>query len=241
MKSPVNKFAAIAVVIVMANIGILRFRSNVLASQASLPQLVYRILGLMQLKVEYPRPMFVSTPVNIRVKNLRKPLRSMRPPMLVPAGTVNVALNKPVSASDKSPIIGNVEMITDGDKEAADGSYVELGPYLQYVTIDLEKRHQIFAVVLWHYHKQPRVYFDVAVQTADDPDFITNVQILFNNDIDNSTGLGVGTDMHYIETNQAELIDATGIEARYVRLYSNGNTANDLNHYVEVEVYGKPL
>jgi len=47
--------------------------------------------------------------------------------------------------------------------------------------------------------------------------------------------------MHYIETNQAELIDATGIEARYVRLYSNGNTANDLNHYVEVEVYGKPL
>jgi len=148
MKSPVNKFAAIAVVIVMANIGILRFRSNVLASQASLPQLVYRILGLMQLKVEYPRPMFVSTPVNIRVKNLRKPLRSMRPPMLVPAGTVNVALNKPVSASDKSPIIGNVEMITDGDKEAADGSYVELGPYLQYVTIDLEKRHQIFAVVI---------------------------------------------------------------------------------------------
>jgi hypothetical protein len=25
-----------------------------------------------------------------------------------------------------------------------------------------------------------------------------------------------------------------------VRLYSNGNTANDLNHYVEVEVFGKP-
>ena len=29
-------------------------------------------------------------------------------------------------------------------------------------------------------------------------------------------------------------------QARYVRLYSNGNTANDLNHYVEVEVFGKP-
>jgi hypothetical protein len=24
-----------------------------------------------------------------------------------------------------------------------------------------------------------------------------------------------------------------------VRLYSNGNTANDMNHYIEVEVYGK--
>jgi hypothetical protein len=25
-----------------------------------------------------------------------------------------------------------------------------------------------------------------------------------------------------------------------VRLYSSGNTSNDLNHYVEVEVYGTP-
>jgi len=81
---------------------------------------------------------------------------------------------------------------------------------------------------------------DVIVQTADAPDFITNVRTLFNNDIDNSAGLGVGADMHYIETNKGELIDAKGSKARYVRLYSNGNTANDLNHYIEVEVYGKP-
>ena len=241
MKSPVNKFAAIAVVIVMANIGILRFRSNALANQASLPQLVYRILGLMQLKVECPRPMFVSTPVNIRVSNLRAPLRSMRPPMLVPAGTTNVALGKAVATSDKSPIIGNVEMITDGDKEAKEGSYVELGPYLQHVTIDLEEPHEIFAVAVWHYHRQPRVYFDVVVQTADDPDFTTNVKTIFNNDIDNSACLGVGTDMHYIETNMAELINAKNVEARYMRLYSNGNSANDLNHYIEVEIYGRPL
>ena len=37
------------------------------------------------------------------------------------------------------------------------------------------------------------------------------------------------------------LIDPKGIKGRYVRLYSNGNTANDLNHYVEVEVYGTPV
>jgi len=24
-----------------------------------------------------------------------------------------------------------------------------------------------------------------------------------------------------------------------VRLYSNGNTSNEMNHYIEVEVYGK--
>ncbi|MBA7712477.1 hypothetical protein ES703_121454 [subsurface metagenome] len=79
------------------------------------------------------------------------------------------------------------------------------------------------------------------VQVADDPDFITNVRTLFNNDIDNSAGIGVGDEMHYTETNEGRLIDAMGLKARYVRLYSNGNTSNDLNHYIEVEVYGKPV
>ena len=46
--------------------------------------------------------------------------------------------------------------------------------------------HEIYAIVIWLFHKEPRVYFDVVVQVADDPDFITNVRTLFNNDIDNS-------------------------------------------------------
>jgi len=52
-----------------------------------------------------------------------------------------------------------------------------------------------------------------------------------------------GKARHYTETNEGKLIDvlARGIKARYVRLYSNGNTSNDLNHYIEVEVYGKPV
>jgi len=36
------------------------------------------------------------------------------------------------------------------------------------------------------------------------------------------------------------LIDAKNVKGRFVRLYSNGNTANKLNHYIEVEVWGKP-
>jgi hypothetical protein len=35
------------------------------------------------------------------------------------------------------------------------------------------------------------------------------------------------------------LIDAKGVKGRYVRLYSKGNTTNKLNHYIEVEVFGK--
>lgn len=242
MKSTFTKFATMAIVMVMSAFGFCNLRSTVLASQTSLPQWFCTILGLMQLKVKYPRPMFLSTPVDFRgIKNLRPPMGRMRSPMIVPAGTRNVALGKPVTSSDKSPIIGNVEKITDGDKEAMDGSYVELGPSLQHVAIDLEKNHEIFAVVLWHYHKSPRVYFDLVVQTADDPDFTINVKTIFNNDIDNSAGLGVGTDMQYIENNFGELIDAKGVKGRYVRLYSNGNSANEFNHYVEVEVYGRTL
>lgn len=196
---------------------------------------------MVPIEIVLPKPMFVGTPQDTKVPNLEKPLGKERPPFLAPTGTTNVALEKPVASSDEEPIIGEIEMITDGDKEAADGSYVELGPFVQHVTIDLEAMHEIYAIVLWHYHKQARVYFDVVVQVADDPDFITNVRTLFNNDIDNSAGIGVGEDMHYTETNEGKLIDAKGLKARYVRLYSNGNTGNDLNHYIEVAVYGKPI
>jgi hypothetical protein len=199
---------------------------------------------LVPVTIELPKPMFVGTPQDMKVENLEKPLGKPRPPFLAPEGTSNVALNKPVSASDEEPIIGDIEMITDGDKEAADGSYVELGPFVQYVTIDLEKECEIYAIVAWHYHKQPRVYLDTVVQLSNDPDFITDVKTVFNNDIDNSAGLGIGKEMHYVETSEGKLIDCLSQgspKARYVRLYSNGNTSNDLNHYIEVDVYGKPV
>ena len=199
--------------------------------------------GLVPIDIKLPKPMFVGTPTDTKVPNLEKPLGKARPPFLAPEGTKNVALGKPIASSDEEPIIGEIEMITDGDKEAADGSYVELGPFVQHVTIDLEAMYEVYAIVAWHYHKQARVYFDMVVQVADDADFITNVKTVFNNDIDNSAGLGVGKDMHYTETNEGRLFDvlAQGIKTRYVRLYSNGNTSNDLNHYIEVEVYGKPV
>ena len=95
--------------------------------------------------------------------------------------------------------------------------------------------------MLWHFHKQPRVYYDVIVQVSDDPDFVSNVQTVFNNDLDNSSGQGIGTDKNYIETVEGKLIDAKGVQGRYVRCYSNGNTNNDLNHYIEVKVFGKPV
>jgi len=198
--------------------------------------------ALAAVDIKLPKPMFVGTPQDTRVPNLEKPTGKPRPPFLAPPGTKNLALGKPVKSSDEEPIIGEIEMITDGDKEAADGSYVELGPFLQHVTIDLGAKQEIYAIVVWHYHKQPCVYYDVVVQVADDADFITNVKAVFNNDIDNSAGFGVGKNMHYTETSEGKLIDCMpGVRGRYVRLCSNGNTSNDLNHYIEVDVYGKPV
>jgi len=194
---------------------------------------------LVALDIKLPKPMFIGTPQNMKVPNLEKPLGKPRPPFLAPEGTINVAFEKSIASTDEEPIIGEIELITDGDKEATEGSYVELGPFLQHVTIDLEKEHNIYAILVWHFHKQPRIYFDFVVQVADDPDFIKNVKTVYNNDHDNSSGLGVGKDLHYVETSEGRLIDAKGVKARYVRLYSNGNNNNDLNHYIEVEVYGK--
>lgn len=191
--------------------------------------------------IELPFPMFVGTPQNFYIRKLEAPLGEPRPPFYAPTGTENVAFEKYVESSDEEPLMGEIELITDGDKEATDGSFVELGPGLQHVTIDLEYTHEIYAILIWHFHKSARVYKDVIVQISDDPDFIIGVETPFNNDIDNSAGLGVGNNYHYVETHEGKLIDCKGVHGRYVRLYSDGNTSNELNHYIEVEVYGKPM
>jgi len=108
------------------------------------------------------------------------------------------------------------------------------------VQIDLEKDADIYAVIIWHFHSQQRVYFDVVVQVSDDPTFSKDVTTIFNNDGGNELGLGAGKDQDYIESYQGKLIDAKSVKGRYVRLYSKGNTTNKLNHYTEVEVFGKP-
>lgn len=206
----------------------------------SQPAVTTAEVKMVPLAIKLPKPMFIGTPSNLQVPNLEKPLGKARPDFLAPEGTTNVALHKPVKSSDEAPVIGEISMVTDGDNEAGDGSYVELGPFLQNVTIDLGKKHNIYAVLVWHYHKQPRVYFDVIVQVADDANFTSNVVTVFNNDHDNTQKMGAGTDMNYVETSEGKLIDAKGVQGRYVRLYSNGNNNDDLNHYNEVAVYGKP-
>ncbi|MGA2617229.1 MAG: hypothetical protein ABSF26_06420 [Thermoguttaceae bacterium] len=191
------------------------------------------------LVLRLPKPQFMGTPINLKSPNLDKLRFGKRPDLIVPAGVTNVALHKPVTASDTSPTLGELSQVTDGDKDGVEGSYVEIGPGKQYFQVDLEKSYQIFAIVVWHYHAQARIYHDVVVQLSDDPKFAQGVRTVYNNDFDNSSGFGIGRDKEYIDNHEGLLIDTRGVQARYVRLWSNGNTESDLNHCTEVEVYGK--
>jgi len=195
--------------------------------------------GLVKIELVLPQPRFAGTPKNIPPGTTVEVRKGPRPPLMAPAGTTNVALGKPVTASDEEPIIGETSVITDGDKEAVEGSYVVFGPGAQYVQIDLGRTCEIYAILVWHYHGDPRVYRDVVVRVGEDADFIT-YETIFNNDHDSSSGLGVGTDREFFETFEGKLIRADGVKGRYVRLYSNGSTSDEMNNYTEVEVYGLP-
>ncbi len=199
-----------------------------------------RAEDLVPLKIELPKPIFVGTPRPIKVSNLEPQQAAERPPLLVRPGTVLLSRNKPVTASDSLPVIGELTDVTDGDKSGVEGSYVELGPGVQWVQIDLGAKDQLAAVVVWHFHAEARVYHAVVVQASNDLEFKTGVTTLFNNDDTNADGLGKGSDFSYIETYKGRVVDAKGTVARYVRLYSDGNTSDELNHYTEVEVYGQP-
>jgi hypothetical protein len=200
---------------------------------------VARAAEMMDLKTTIPPVQLEGTPVPIKVPNMAPELT--KPPVLqVPAGTVNLAKGKPVTASDDFIIIGDLPMITDGEKEGGEGYYVELAPKKQWVQLDLGQEAEIHAIWLWHYHSQKRAYHDVIVQIANDPAFKTGATTVFNNDYDGSTGLGVGKDQPYIETNVGKPVKVNAVKGRYVRLYSAGNTSNEMNHYIEVEVFGLP-
>ena len=213
------------------------FIAGVLAVPASSPA---QDQNKVELRLQLPKPMFIGTPRNLTSPNLERITGKPRGAFFVPAGTKLVSLNMPVTASDMQPVIGEVGYITDGEKAGEDGYFVEFGPGKQYVQVDLKTPYELQAILVWHYHSQARVYRDVIIQVSDDKDFVTGVSTIFNNDHDNSSGLGVGKDKEYIETYEGKLFDPRGVKARYVRLWSNGNTSNDMNHYVEVEVYATP-
>lgn len=193
---------------------------------------------MITIKPAMPAPLFVGTP--LPQDNPPPNLDTSGKPTLevqVPAGVTLLSAGKPVTSSDSAPI-GELEWVTDGEKNGADGYYVDLMPGLAWVQIDLQESREIWLIWVWHFHKQNVIFKDVVVQVSDDPEFNTYTTV-FNNDYDNSAGFGVGQDQSYVETNNGRAMPVNGVKGRYVRLYSAGRDLDDTNQYIEVEVYGK--
>lgn len=189
------------------------------------------------LETSFPPELIEGTPKPMDVPHLEQ-APTQAPEFYVPRGTVLLSAGRSVTSSDKDPIIGSLDMITDGEKDAGEGYYVELLEGPQWVQIDLGKSADIYAIWIWHFHSQRRAYHDVIVRISDDPEFRTGVTTVFNNDYDGSAGFGIGRDNPYVDTRFGKIVDGKGATGRYVRLYSNGSTSTEMNHYTEVEVYG---
>ena len=196
----------------------------------------------VQVKIALPKPQFGSTPKEIKNAFNIEPSREGKPydPIMVPVGCDKLlSLDCKVTSSDPDPIVGDLSLIMDGDKEHEGGTYVELAPGMQWVQIDLGKAREIYGACVWHHHGDIRVYRDVICQVSNDHDFIDGVMTVFNNDHDNSSKQGAGKDKEYIETYRGRHFPIDALKGRYVRFYSRGNTSNEMNHYIEIEVYGK--
>src|SRR6185436_13631562 len=195
---------------------------------------------LVPLNLKLPAEAFKGTPKDIKTNAYTEPYPDkQRPAMMVPSGLKNLTKGAKTTTSDKNATQEMLEKITDGDKEASDQSIIFLRKGTQYVQLDLGSPQEIFAIVLWHAHNSAKVYHDIIVQLADDADFKENSRTIFNNDQDNSSALGAGTDREYFETHEGKLINTKGVKGRYLRFYSKGSTESALNEYTEVEVYGR--
>lgn len=192
------------------------------------------------LPIKLPAHTLKGTPENLPVGPNVEPLQDKpRPPFMAPKGVKNVAAGKPVTSSVK-PFLGQLSQITDGKKEALDEDAVEMKKGVQWVQVDLGESYTISAIAVWHDHRYIQLIHDCIVQVSDDPEFKTGVTTLYNNDTDNSSGIGVGTDREYFETEFGRVIDAKGTKARYVRGYTKGGSLSALNCWQEIEVYALP-
>jgi RNA polymerase sigma factor (sigma-70 family) len=198
--------------------------------------------GLVPLILDLPAPAFKSIPKDLQLGPNVEPLSGKpRLPAMVPPGVRNLAPGSMLTSSDQNATADSLAKLTDGDKAGSDQSIVFLRKGTQWVEMDLGVPQQLFAVVIWHAHNMAKVYHDVVVQVANDPDFTVNVRTIFNNDQDNTSGRGAGGNREYVETYEGKLIKAPGKIARYIRFYSKGSTESALNEYTEIEVYGRPV
>jgi hypothetical protein len=234
--------AMVLFVLVVVLVGSVSGEENTIPSDATTPETKSYILATTNelLALRLPAPTLKGTPENLPVgPHIEPPPNKPPPPFFVPKGVKNVAAGRPVTTSVKS-FTGQPSQVTDGTKEAFDFDTVEMKSGSQWIQVDLGVEYAIYAIALWHDHRYTQTMHDVIVQVSDDPAFEKGVTTLFNNDWDNSSGIGVGNDLEYFETHFGRVVDGKGVRARYVRGYTNGSNLWRGNSWQELEVYGLP-
>jgi hypothetical protein len=199
-----------------------------------------RAADTVPLAIKLPAHTAKGTPEDLPTgPNIEPPPKTAPAPIQVPAGVENVALHKKVTSS-VAPYSGEVTQITDGKREPFDEDVVEFKKGTQWVQVDLEKSDAIYAIAMWHDHRVLQAFHDVVVQISDDPEFKNGVTTVYNNDTDNSSKLGVGTDREYFELEYGRIIPVKGVKGRYVRAYTKGSSLSAINCWQELEVYALP-
>ena len=195
-----------------------------------------------ELKIKFPKALVKGTEVPEGCPNLEKSRAKGTAPatIKIPKGCSNVAFEKDdITSSKEDAEKGDWEYLTDGNADGGTDDVIHIKDGLQWVQINLEKVYEIHAIQAWHFHEKPRVYNDVIIQICNDEDFAEDVTTVFNNDHDNSAGLGKGSDKNYIEERYGKTIKVKGVKGQYVRFYSNGYYKGKGNHYCEVQVHAK--
>ena len=192
------------------------------------------------LALKLPGHTLKGTPDDLPIGPNVEPIPTKAPkPIEVPKGVVNVAAGKPVTSS-VAPFLGDLKQVTDGQKEPFDEHAVEMKKGVQWVQVDLGQPFAIHAIAMWHDHRYVQAMHCVILQVSDDPEFKSGVTTLYNNDVENAAGLGVGTDREYFELEFGRVVPAKGVKARYVRGYTKGSSQSALNCWQEIEVYALP-
>lgn len=193
------------------------------------------------IKMELPPPVSAGTPKEIKSANLEPDpgVNKLRPPILVAPDHTNLLSRECKVIASAEAVSGDSDYIVDGDKTRDVTAMLQLPAGLQWVQVDLGAEHEIAACCVWHDHGDDRVYHDVICRISNDPQFVDGVQTVFNNDHDNSAKLGKGKDKEYRERYEGRPFAVGNIKGRYVRFYSNGSSAEPVNNYLEIEVYGK--
>ena len=141
----------------------------------------------------------------------------------------NFALNKPVTVGFPHGITaGKPELLTDGRLDGHLGHGVE---GLTWVQVDLGKTQPVAVVRLWNYFRDGRTFQGNRLVVSPTGKFHGEETVIFDSE---KSG-------EYPEQPDGRLWVFEPVEARYVRSYLNGNTANAGSQWVELEVFGRPF